>query len=189
MYQHIYSSDDYFFASFFTLILFMVGLLFGMISMTAYESGRKRLINTVIVANLVVGVICGVVLYHLFDNGPFAMLPAGYWLGFLGCSSAIALTASREIEKELALGKEISAQASRLQELLDNDQDGVISTKDIDAAGETALRHGISQAVVKHMRGNMSSIGHEVGSSVYVASLIDLTSLETRLLDKYKAWL
>ena len=189
MYQHTYQSIDYAFASFCAMILFMVGLLFGMIAMTAYESGRKTLITTVIVANLVVGVICSVILYHLFDNGPFVIWPAAYWLGFLICSVAIALTAAREIEKELALGKEISAQASRLQELLDNDRDGVISTKDIDAAGETAVRHGIRQAVVKHMRGNMSSIGHEVGSSVYVASLIDLTSLETRLLDKYKAWL
>ena len=189
MYQHTYQSIDYAFASLFAMILFMVGLLFGMIAMTAYESGRKPLITTVIVANLVVGVICSVILYHLFDNGPFVIWPAAYWLGFLICSVSIALTAAREIEKELALGKEISAQASRLQELLDNDRDGVISTKDIDAVGETVVRHGIRQAVVKHMRGNMSSIGHEVGSSVYVASLIDLTSLETRLLDKYKAWL
>lgn len=190
MHEHIYQTSDYVFASWFAVLIFVMGLLFGLLAMsTAYENGRKSLNNTVVVVNLVVGVVCGVVLYHMFDNGPFAMWPAGFWLGFLFCSSCIALTASREIEKELALGKEISAQASRLQELLDNDRDGVISTKDIDAAGETAVRHGIRQELVNHMRSKMSSIGHEVGSSVYVASLIDLTSLETRLRDKYKAWL
>lgn len=189
MYGYEYSTTDWVFVSLFSLIAFALGLLFGMLVMTAYEGGKRSVVGAYITVVAFFSVVLLSIAWGLWDNGPFLMMPLGALLGVLITATSCLLSASKDVQEELALAGEISADADRLFALLDNDKDGVISRRDIDAAGPLAERQGVSVRILRHMSASMSSIGHEVESGVYVASLIDLSSLEARRRDRFKAWL
>ncbi|MBX9938766.1 MAG: hypothetical protein K2Y32_05905 [Candidatus Obscuribacterales bacterium] len=186
---HEYSTADWVFVSLFSLIAFALGLLFGMLVTAAYEGGKRSVIGAYITVVTFFSAVLISIAWGLWDDGPFLLMPLGALLGVLITATVCLVSAGKEVQEELALAGEISADADRLFALLDNDKDGVISRRDIDAAGPLAERQGVSLRIVRHMRGSMSSIGHEVESGVYVASLIDLSSLEARRRDRFKAWL
>lgn len=188
MYGH-YDNIDYAFVGFFSLILLMVGCLFGMIVSAAEESGQKSLNVTGVISTLIVAAITGGVASLMQKSPLFMAMPAAFFIGFLIVAICIMRGMAKEIKDKLRLSAEVTALGDKLMAFLDNDQDGVISAADIRAAGDKAQRQGITAEVVNFVKNNMSFIGHEIDGSVRAISPQDIHSLETRAKEKWKEWL
>lgn len=189
MYYHHYETFDYVFVGFFSLLILMLGCLFGIFVSAAEEAGKKSLRNTGIISTIVVAAITGGVALLMQRSPLFMAMPAAFFTGFLIVAVCIVRGTEKEVRTKLRLAGEVTALGDKLMAFLDNDQDGVISAADIRAAGDKAQRNGISAEMVNYLKGNMSFIGHEIDGSVKAIGPQDIHSLETRVKEHWKEWL